>query len=367
MVSVNENGVCAPCQTRTYELGVFIGRFQPFHAGHLNIVLRALEECEKLVILVGSTDQPRDYFNPFTYEERNAIIMTSLPPEMKKRVICRPLLDFTYNDAKWTLQVQEQVNKAREDFNLLPMAKVALVGHQKDGTSFYLKMFPQYASMGVEGFINEKGKELSATTIREAFFLKQYWQTWLDMPVEEALPQQVRSFLEGFRETAAFAHIRDEYLFVEQYKQPYANLPYPPIFQTVDAVVIQSGHILLVKRKGKPGRGLWALPGGFLNASERIEDAVYRELREETKIKVPEPVLRGSTVTQRTFDQVYRSARGRTITTAFLIHLKSDTDLPRVKGADDAEKARWVPIADLKRSELFEDHFAIIQNLLAHL
>lgn len=362
MVSVNENGVCAPCQTRTYELGVFIGRFQPFHNGHLNIVREALNECDKLVVLVGSADQPRDYFNPFSYEERSAMILTSLPPEMKSRVICRPLLDYTYNDAKWVLQVQEQVAKAREEYNLLPMAKIALVGHQKDGTSFYLKMFPQWASIGMPGFF-ANGRELSSTHIRETFFTK----TALFEEIQQLLPtipEQVGAFMAKFSRTDAYYKMIDEYEFVEAYKRPYANLPYPPIFQTVDACVIQSGHILLVKRKGKPGRGLWALPGGFLNASERIEDAVYRELREETKIKVPEPVLRGSTVTQRTFDQVYRSARGRTITTAFLIHLKGDTDLPKVKGADDAEKARWVPIADLKRSELFEDHHAIIMNLI---
>ena len=63
---------------------------------------------------------------------------------------------------------------------------------------------------------------------------------------------------------------------------------------TVDAVVVQSGHILLVKRGDMPGKGLWALPGGFLNQEETMLDGAIRELKEETKIKVPVPVLKGS-------------------------------------------------------------------------
>ncbi|MBN6743269.1 NUDIX domain-containing protein, partial [Acidithiobacillus sp. MC6.1] len=86
----------------------------------------------------------------------------------------------------------------------------------------------------------------------------------------------------------------DEYAFLKNYHQQFASYPYPPVFVTVDAVVIHSGHILLVERKAEPGKGLLALPGGFLDQRERIEDGMLRELKEETNIKVPVPVLRGS-------------------------------------------------------------------------
>ncbi|MDD1607646.1 MAG: NUDIX domain-containing protein, partial [Methylococcaceae bacterium] len=114
----------------------------------------------------------------------------------------------------------------------------------------------------------------------------------------------------------------------------------------------------------RPGKGLAALPGGFISQYERLQDGCIRELREETKLKIPDPVLRGCIKRQHTFDDPHRSARGRTITHAFLIELPAAEDLPKVKGADDAEKAFWLPLADMKPEKMFEDHYFIIRHLL---
>jgi len=152
---------------------------------------------------------------------------------------------------------------------------------------------------------------------------------------------------------------------VETYKKQYASLPYPPIFSTADAVVVQSGHILLIKRRAEPGRGLWALPGGYVNANtdKTVLDAAIRELREETMIKVPAPVLRGSIKASRVFDAIDRSPRGRIITHAFYIQLP-DGELPKVKGSDDAEKAKWIPLSEVTSDIMFEDHYQLIQELV---
>jgi bifunctional NMN adenylyltransferase/nudix hydrolase len=117
----------------------------------------------------------------------------------------------------------------------------------------------------------------------------------------------------------------------------------------------------MIKRRAEPGRGLWALPGGYVNAStdKTVLDAAIRELREETGIKVPEPVLRGSITGNRVFDAVDRSPRGRIITHCYKIELP-DGALPKVKGSDDAEKARWVPIAEVRSDECFEDHYDMV-------
>jgi len=135
----------------------------------------------------------------------------------------------------------------------------------------------------------------------------------------------------------------------------------------VDAVVVQSGHILLVRRRAEPGKGLWALPGGHVG-DDRVIDAVIRELREETKLKVPEGVLRGKaqiTRNQQVFDDPGRSLRGRTITHAFYLELEPGP-LPKVRGSDDADKAKWVPLSTFSQMEpqLFEDHFHIANYFL---
>src|SRR6185312_1884152 len=115
-------------------------------------------------------------------------------------------------------------------------------------------------------------------------------------------------------------------------------------------------------RKAAPGEGLWAIPGGFIGQTELIEDAMIRELREETKLKVPVPVLKGSIVDRKVFDATDRSLRGRTITHAFYIEL-APGDLSPVKGADDAKAARWIPFNEFVRmeKETFEDHHAIVR------
>jgi bifunctional NMN adenylyltransferase/nudix hydrolase len=154
-----------------------------------------------------------------------------------------------------------------------------------------------------------------------------------------------------------------EYHMVKKYKESWKAAPFPPTFMTVDAVVVQSGHILLVKRGDMPGKGLWALPGGFLNQEETMLDGAIRELKEETKIKVPVPVLKGSIKGSKTFDAPNRSARGRTITQAFHFDLGVG-ELPKVKGSDDAEKAFWVPFNQVKQEKMFEDHFHIIDNFI---
>ncbi len=133
---------------------------------------------------------------------------------------------------------------------------------------------------------------------------------------------------------------------------------------TVDALVVQKGHILLIERGDHPGKGLLALPGGFVDQEERLLDACLRELDEETQLNVPVSVLKGAIKQQRVFDDPHRSSRGRTITHAFYIVLPDEVELPTVCGSDDAKDAMWVPLAELDSSQLYEDHYFIIQAML---
>lgn len=60
------------------KIGLYIGRFQPFHRGHLSVVREALKHCSKLVIAIGSAQEERTKKNPFSFEERKIFIWRSL-------------------------------------------------------------------------------------------------------------------------------------------------------------------------------------------------------------------------------------------------------------------------------------------------
>jgi bifunctional NMN adenylyltransferase/nudix hydrolase len=66
----------------------------------------------------------------------------------------------------------------------------------------------------------------------------------------------------------------------------------------------------------------------------------------------------------KVFDDPYRSQRGRTITHGFYYRLRDEPTLPKVRGSDDAEKAFWVKLGELQRSQMYEDHMSIIDDLV---
>ncbi|HET8729917.1 MAG TPA: bifunctional nicotinamide-nucleotide adenylyltransferase/Nudix hydroxylase [Moraxellaceae bacterium] len=349
--------------TRPFDFLIFIGRFQPLHLGHLAVLQQGLERAEKLIVLIGSAWQPRSVRNPWSYAEREAMVHAALGP-MGGRVLTAPLMDVPYNDEAWVRNVQSTVQGLVTAHHEVPHRppRIGLIGHSKDHSSFYLKLFPQWDSVAVE---NIGG--LSSTPLREALFGvdgERGGDAWLKSEAAQVLPAPVRDELAHFCAGADYAEVRAEHAFVAEYRKGWAKAPYAPTFVTVDAVVVQSGHVLLVERKARPGQGLLALPGGFVDQHERLVDACLRELREETRLKVPAPVLKGSIRAQQVFDEPYRSARGRTITHAFLIELEPAAELPKVKGGDDARYAYWLPLADLDPARMFEDHYFIIQHLL---
>jgi bifunctional NMN adenylyltransferase/nudix hydrolase len=330
---------------------VFIGRFQPVHNAHVEIIRRAQAMADRVIIVIGSTNEPRTVKNPFTVDERKELLIAALSGFSAPLPIIRSAEDHPYNDQAWA------VNVVREVAPFLH-GKTGIIGHLKDETSFYLRMFPQWE------FIDQTEVEpLHASDLRNLYFTSKPNLNFF----KGVAPASTLQFLEEFRQTPQFAQLVREREHIDTYKKQFAGLPYEPVFVTADACVIQSGHVLMVTRRSEPGKGLLALPGGFLNAKidRSMEDCMIRELAEETGIKVPEKVLRGNIKEAKVFDAIERSSRGRTITHAFKIILpEGEWKLPKVKGADDAEHAEWLPIATLDRSKVFEDHYSIIQYFL---
>lgn len=141
---------------------------------------------------------------------------------------------------------------------------------------------------------------------------------------------------------------------------PY-TYKYPRPMVTADTVVFgvrgDALELLLVERKHEPFAGHWALPGGFVDMDEDLEDAARRELAEETR-------LTGLRLGQfGAFGTPGRDPRGRTITAAYMALTVSAAHEP--KGGDDAAHARWHPMADLP--PLAFDHGGIITYAIAQL
>ena len=138
-------------------------------------------------------------------------------------------------------------------------------------------------------------------------------------------------------------------------KEHCYEFPRPAV--SVDIVVMRGdgemGEILLVQRGGEPYKGMWALPGGFVEADETLEQAAARELEEETGLRRARLEQLGA------FSDPDRDPRGRTISFAFTVRVG-----PRavVRAGDDADATRWFPVGKLPK--LAFDHRKIIRRAL---
>ena len=142
----------------------------------------------------------------------------------------------------------------------------------------------------------------------------------------------------------------------EKIKNMAYTYKYPRPAVTADCIVITKEaepKVLLIERGGEPFKGCWALPGGFMNMDETTEQCAFRELEEETGLKIGEVHQIGA------YSRVDRDPRGRTITVAYL----AVVDAPiAVKGQDDAAKAQWFPLSALP--ELAFDHADIMRDAI---
>ena len=132
---------------------------------------------------------------------------------------------------------------------------------------------------------------------------------------------------------------------------------YPRPAVAVDVVIVceePEPAILLIQRRHEPFADLWALPGGFLDMDETLEDGAAREVLEETGIDVCNRVHQ-----VRAFSSVNRDPRGRVISVAFLAKFSTR---PEGQAADDAKDLGWFELTALP--QLAFDHAQIIEAAL---
>lgn len=340
--------------TPAFDLAVCIGRFQLFHNAQLALLRKALELAPRCAVLMGSARQARSPRNPFTYEERVEMIRLALTTPERERIDFLPVRDV-WDQKRWVASVQAAVAGLAG----ATRPRVVLVGHRKDPTTEYLNDFPGWT-------LHDVGRieEVHAKALRAALYTAQALEPALAV-IGPQVPTSTVQFLRAWAELPFLPKLREEWAELEEERAKWATAPYPPVLVTVDAVVRVGDHVLLIRRGRSPGKGLLAVPGGFIEQRETAYQSAVRELQEETGFELLPQEMEHACKAMRIFDHPDRSQRGRVITHAFHFDL-GERMRPEIAGGDDAAEARWVPIAELPSLEdqFHDDHFHILDAFL---
>ena len=124
----------------------------------------------------------------------------------------------------------------------------------------------------------------------------------------------------------------------------------------IGAIILNGNQILLEKRKNAPGKGKWTIPGGLIELGENIEQAVIREVKEETGLEVAEPQLID------VVDHISLGERGKIryhfVIIDYLIKVKQG----KPKAASDAGALKWVPFSEVEEYDLTESFRRFFQK-----
>jgi len=124
---------------------------------------------------------------------------------------------------------------------------------------------------------------------------------------------------------------------------------------TVDGYVVCGDELLLIRRGSEPFKDAWALPGGFVDYGENPDDAIHREIEEETG-------LTGLLFSQfGVYGDPTRDPRGHTVSVVYTAKIEGEK--PVVTGGDDAAEACWFPLENLP--ELAFDHDKVVKDAKA--
>ncbi len=289
--------------------GLFVGRFQPFHKGHLSLIEKALEEVDELIIGIGSSQFAYTKYNPFTDKERDEMIKDAVNGNCK--IINIPDI----NDyPRWVEHVEK----------IIPEFDVVYTGRDSDITK---RLFRE---KGYEVRHIEDGFNISATKIRDMMANGGDWEKWVPESTADVIEKK-----HGIE--------RMRYLF-ENYK--YEN-PTP----TVDGIINYNGRYVLIKRKKSPFKDKLAIPGGHVEKGETLKECVIREIQEETGLVFDVKGYLGP------YDDPDRDPRGHYITHVFYGEATGE-----LKAGDDAAEVILLTLEDALDQDLAFDHINILRD-----
>jgi bifunctional NMN adenylyltransferase/nudix hydrolase len=332
-----------------FDLAVLLSAFEPVHLAHRAALEHGLTHAPRVLALVGSARAARTLRHPWTADERIAMLRAAARDMQPQGLLVAAVPDHLYDDARWLREVGQAVQAASPGAERVCVLVSAATPRPAP--------LPGWTALIVPGPVAPGFWEVRRGVFAESAARQR---------LETQVPATTRDFLDRYRSGPHYAALADELRYIEGFRDSWRHAPYPPVFVTTDAVVVHQRHILLIRRAHAPGKGLWALPGGFVDQDETLLAGCLRELREETGLALPDAELPRALHGQHTFDAPHRSLRGRTITHVFRFDLAA-AQRPEVAGGDDAAEARWVPLERFSsmEPETFEDHFHIAQRMLA--
>ena len=341
-------------------LAACVLRAHPLHNGHLHLIRCGLQQAAHVLVALADAHQARTPRTPFSVAERQAMLRQSLSDAERARVHVVPLRNHpTRAERESSLQRHAQ-------------ALLSALGWPVDSRVHLLECTahaddPQ--ALQPPGWTRQAvrpGVPVRSEPLLDAWFDAgpvPTEHTWLTLAPH--LPAASLQAMQALTSSPHYPVLAEEWRMLRDYRQAWSSAPYPPVFVTVDTVITCAGRVLLIERGQAPGRGLLAVPGGFLDARDSTWQSALRELREETGLDMPAQEAAARLRGQQVFDHPDRSQRGRTITHAFHIDL-GDRPLPRVEAADDARAAQWVALDALPSLEdrFHDDHFHMLNHFL---
>lgn len=303
---------------------VFFGRFQLPHAGHIEVIKNALKNTQRLIIIIGSTDDKCTSRNPFSYTFRKKMLTDYLSEQnvTLSNIHFRRMKDYVYNDMKWETEARRVVNSIVDDTD-----EVLLTGYKKDGTSYYLSMFPEWGELPFNTFYHN----LSSSNIRKSVIQGDIHKFKND--ISRMLYRNIRTdnplIVDALREFKKAEYVDDQQI----------------------NVVVSSGHVLLEKKDG-----MFSLIMSKVNPNFDMNTNSINNIK-ETGIKLTENILNSRKQRNKLFDDINRTESNyRILGFTSFYKLMSTNKLPKVNN-----KYTWMSLDKVNRKIMIDDHFYIIK------
>ena len=333
--------------TSSFIASVFIGRFQPFHNGHLNSVKIALMHSKKLIIAIGGYRLSASIRGPWSADERIEMIKSCLSRSQLKRIDFIVLRDRLYCEEKWVNNLKGEVSKIVGN-----KEPIAIIGHEKDSSSYYLNIFPEWKFLETGNY-----EGINATDFRKEYFSSKNLITGY-----EKLPKQIVSWLKKYKKSVYYKNIKYQFLYINKVlKNKKKLLP----FEVCNGLVICCGYILLVKSKAPLRKGFFSLPEAIYVSNENYKKISIKAVLNETKIEIMPEKIELAYKKNGVFSYRDRFPICKQTSYTYYYHLKENT-LPEVFKTKETELAQWILLEDLYliENQIYADHFQIIQWFL---